>query len=190
MGLLYQFPAEENPLDDCVKITQGKLTLVNYGLPYLFWFYFAAFLVLLLPMYLAVATPAQKLMQTRQLFDQLLGGSVFALLLALPVIALSFFTYQKTICKKDATLLMIHKLFGITYWKQSLALAHREALTIVHCLDSPNVAAQKQMPGTQGFQNRGYYQLLAEGEDGKQSLVDRHSQLGEIKKIQRLLLKY
>ncbi len=190
MGLLYQFPAEENPLDDCVKITEGRLMLTNYGLPYLFWFYFAAFLVLLLPMYLAIAGPAQKLMQTHQFFDQLLGGGVFALLLALPLVALSFFTYQKTIRKKKAALLITHKLFGIPYWRQRLALANPSALTIKHCLDSPNLAAQKQIPGTQGFQNRGYYQLLAESEDGKQYLVDRHSQLGEIKRIQRLLLKY
>ncbi len=190
MGLIYQFPVQENHLDDCINTAEGRIRLTNYSLPTIFWFYFASLLMLLIIMCLAMASPMQKLMQSNDFFDQLLASITLALMFFLPLVGLGFFGYQKAIDKKGPVFTVTHKIFGVICRRQKIVLSHPQALVIKHHLDSPNLAAQNQAPEMRAFQNRGYHQLFAQSADGKHYLIDRHSQLGEMKKLRRLLMKY
>ncbi len=190
MGLIYQFPVQENPLDDRISIKEGEVTLKNYGLPLIFWGYMAIILVVIFFMYFAIQNPTIKLINTPDPINKLLGISVFSLLILIPLTLLSFFFYEKIIQKKGDILILTHKLFWIPCWRKTIFLKNPESFTTTHFMDSPNIAAKHQDPRLKSFQNRGYHQLFAECKKGEMHFIDRHSQSGEIKKIRELLLKH
>ncbi|MCY4524225.1 MAG: hypothetical protein OXB84_05765 [Halobacteriovoraceae bacterium] len=191
MGLLYQFPIQENPDDDCIEqLSNGRLTLKSYGLPMIFWGYAASILLIIFFMFLISKEPIWKLIQENDLASKLLGLSAFFLFALFPLLLLGFLFYQKVIQRNGSTLSLVNKVLGIAYWKKTIQLKTGQSLVIAHFMDSPNVAKSKGDARLKGFENRGYYQLFAEDQTGKLHLIDRHSNLREMKKMRELLQKY
>ena len=190
MGLLYQFPVEENELDDRINITNDTLTIRNYGLPMVFWGYLLAMLGVIVIMVLAIKTPALKLASTDDTINKFLGYGVLVLLAILPVCILGFYFFDKKISKKGAELTLSYSVFWIPFWTKKISLKDAKSLEMNHFIDSPNVAAIEKKPDMTGFQNRGYHELFAVNTNGEKILVDRNSRRGEIKKLLALLEKY
>ena len=96
MGLLYVFPVslEEK---DFVELRDEKITLKTYGLPYLFWGYALAILMIITFMFLAIKAPVLKLIELGDETDTMLGYSFLAFLGSLPVFILAFFFFEKII---------------------------------------------------------------------------------------------
>tara|TARA_R110002072_G_scaffold276051_1_gene437580 strand:- start:340963 stop:341601 length:639 start_codon:yes stop_codon:yes gene_type:complete len=190
MGLLYQFPVEENPQDDRIQIQENKLTIRNYGLPLIFWGYLLAILAVIFIMFLVIKGPALKLAATDDTINKLLGNGVLAFLAVLPISVLAFYFFDKAIIKNGDQLILKYSVFWIPVWKKRILLKAKDSLELNHFIDSPNVAKIENKTDMAGFQNRGYHELFAVDTNGKRILIDRNSRKGEVRKLKELLEKY
>jgi hypothetical protein len=190
MGLLFQIPVEENIQDDHVQIKDSTLTLKSYGLPYIFWGYLAAALTVIIFMYLAIRTPIEKLILTKDPLNVLLGWIVALTLFGIPTVLISFYFYEKRIQKKKELLTLSDYFFGMPIRKKIIQLKDPHSLEIGHFLDSPNVAKIRDDKDMKAFANRGHYELYARAQNDKTILIDRNSRPGELKKLKSLLSNY
>lgn len=188
MGLLFQTPVELNELDDRIKIKEETLILKTYGLPMVFWGYLAALFVVLFFMILAIKDPLIKVLTGEDTINKVIGILLTGLLTFGPLTLLGFYFYEKVIKKKKDQLVIIHKTFFLPLIKKSYQI-DPGSIEIEHFLDSPNMAALDKKQGMAGFENRGYFKLMATSE-GKKILIDRNSRRGEMRKLKELLEKY
>lgn len=189
MGLLFVLPVslEEG---DRAELRGDTLVLKSYGLPMVFWGYLSGIFVIVTAMGLGIKAPLLKLYQTQDALNQLIVLSCAFILAAVPLGLLLAFFYEKRILKNQADLSVEKKIFGITFWKSNKKLASQDALEIGHFLDSPNMAKIQDDPELRGFQNKGYFELFAELENGKKVMIDRSSRKADLKKLQAILSKY
>jgi hypothetical protein len=186
MGLLYAFPVslEEN---DFADLKDQTLTLKTYGLPYIFWGYATAVVLIIFFMFLAIKAPVMKLIQLGDETDALLGYALLSFIGLLPIIIFGFFFYEKRIVRKPGTLSLEHRVFGIKVFSETFQIDANDSLSIETFLDSPNVARMKGGEESAGFQNKGYFILWLTSKDGKRIRVDRSSRKADLVKIQELL---
>ena len=186
MGLLYVFPVslEEK---DFVELRDEKITLKTYGLPYLFWGYALAILMIITFMFLAIKAPVLKLIELGDETDTLLGYSFLAFLGSLPVFILSFFFFEKRIIKKGQSLTLEYRFFGLKVFAETFTLAEVNPFTIGPYLSSPNLARIKGASDSAGFQNKGYFVLWLNTSEGKKINIDRHSRKVDLEKLEELL---
>lgn len=186
MGLLFQMPVKPDPQDDRIKLTESELTIKSYGLPMVFWGYLGAIFTVVFFMILAAKGPLMKIINGDDLINRILGLGVFALFIIGPIVILGFYFYEKMIVKDKETISVTHKTFFIPILKTSLPLANT-TLEVIHHMDSPNKALMEQKSGMKGFENRGYFRLIAKNSDGRQLIVDRNGRKGEMRKLLDLL---
>jgi len=191
MGLLYQFPVKESELDDRIKISSDKtLTLKNYGLPYIFWGYLAAILLVVFFMVLAIKDPIARVLAADDEINKFLGYALISILILAPLSLLGLYFFDKEITKKGNLIIIKQSVFWIPFRKKSIQLKDENSLIITHFMDSPNVAKLKNQKELRGFENQGYHELFAKGPNSKLTLIDRNSRVGELRKLKELLLKY
>lgn len=189
MGLMYLFPTEENESEQ-IKIDPEKKQVIlrSYGLPWIFWGYLAAVLVVIFAMYLAIRDPLIKLKMSEDLINVKLAYIVEWTLYLTPVILLGFFLYEKIIAKNQLEITITHKVFFIPFYSYKLKIQTNQDLVIEHFLESPNVAKMQNRPELRGFENKGYFELRAIVGNNKK-LVDRHSRRQDLVKIKEILSK-
>lgn len=186
MGLLYVFPVG-NDEEDFVIRKDDSVTLKTYGLPYIFWFYAACVVAVIFFMFLAIKEPVLKLVQLGDDTDAMLGYSLLTFIGFLPVIVFGFFFYEKRIVREKNELSLIHKVFGITVFKEKFLLESGDALTVEPFLSSPNVARMEAREDNVGFQNKGYFILWLKNKDGQRIQIDRHSRKTDLEKLKKLI---
>lgn len=186
MGLLYVFPVslEEK---EFAEVKDETLTLKTYGLPYIFWGYALAILIVIAFMFLAVRSPVLKLISLGDETDALLGYSLLVFLGSLPLILFGFFFYEKRIVKKHKTLILEYRVFGLKVFSEKFTPDQSTPFTIEAFLDSPNIARMKGGDESVGFQNKGYHILWLKTADGKRINIDRHSRKADLIKLEELL---
>jgi hypothetical protein len=189
MGLVFQTPIELNDLDDRIKVVDGKLILRTYGLPMIFWGYLLAVFAVLFFMILAIKVPLMTVLKGDDQINRILGICVLTLFIVGPSTLLAFYFYEKEISKKGQQLIVKHKVFFIPFKTYKLSLDNQE-IVLEHFLDSPNMAVQEKRDGMKGFENRGYFKLVAKNQSGKDILIDRNGRRGEMKKLKSLLDQY
>jgi hypothetical protein len=189
MGLMFQMPLEENELDDRIEFSKenNSLRLRSYGLPMIFWGYLAAVLSVVFFMILAIKAPILKILSSDDALNHFLAYCVISLFIFGPLIAVGFYFYEKEIFKQNNKIKVIHKVFFIALKTHHIEISADNQLTLIHLLDSPNVAKAQKKDGMAGFENRGYYQVFVNDTSGKRVLVDRNSRRGEMKKLVKLL---
>lgn len=186
MGLLYAFPISLEETD-FAEVKDQKLTLKTYGLPYLFWGYAAAVLMVILFMFLAVRAPVLKLVAVGDQIDALLGYGLLSMIALMPVIILSFFFFEKRIVKKARQLNLEYRVFGLKLMTRIFVPHETSPYTVGPYLTSPNLARIKGGEEAAGFQNKGYFVLWVNTQDGKRIQVDRHSRKADMVKLEELL---
>lgn len=195
MGLLYLLPISEKESGQ-VEIKENKngsktLVLKSYGLPKIFWIYLFGITLIFSSLLFASWSALIKLSNSNDPMDMALGIIVLITMFGIPSVLITFFFYQKRIIKNKQSLLIEKKVFGIPFSKKKFQLNKSEGtFKVKHQLDSPNYARIQDKPGTVGFQNRGYYQIYAELENGKDLFLDRHSNLHDSKKLVAFLNNY
>lgn len=187
---MYLFPTEENESEQITIDTSDKtITLKSYGLPWVFWGYLAAVLVVIGAMYLAIREPLLKIKMSDDLINIKLAYLVEWTLILAPIFLLGFFLYEKILIKKNKQITIMHKVFFIPIFKKNLFFNSNEDFVIEHFLESPNVAKMANRPELKGFENKGYFELrLISG--NKKSFIDRHSRKQDLVKIKEILSKY
>lgn len=190
MGLLYPYPIEENNDDDHIKVSEQGIALRTYGLPYIFWGYLLAIYVVIFFLGLAIHGPMMKMISGTDEINRILALIVMACLYFTPVFLLAMFFLEGRISKNKKTLILKKVLFGIPFWKKTIKLMDADAFAVEHYLSSPNYARIKENNELIGYQNRGYFQIFARDENGKNHLIDRHSQKRELQRLSQLLSKY
>lgn len=191
MGLLYQFPIEENELDDRIVVdTDLGLNIKNYGLPMLFWGYLAAIIMVISFMLLAIYAPLLRLIETDDVINKLLGIIVFLTIFSIPSVLLAFFFYEKSIFKNESNMTITQKVFWIPFSKTKIDLLAKDAIVSDHFMDSPNMAKIYKPDGMKGFENRGYFELFAVDKNQRKYLIDRNSNKTTMKKLRELLIRY
>lgn len=186
MGLMYVFPVSQEETD-FVKLEPSKITLKSYGLPYIFWAYAAAALMMVGFMSLAIKDPILKLIQLGDEVDVTLGYSLFTFLGLIPIVALAFFFYEKRIVKESNTVKLIYRVYGMTVFSESFTITDNNAFWVEHFIDSPNMARMKGGEEAAGFQNKGYFILWMKTANDKKIMVDRHSRKVDVDKLLALL---
>lgn len=191
MGLLYQFPRSEKEIPFFLK-GQDKdgnfKRLSTYGLPMLFWGYFLAALTVLAIMYLLIFSPLQKMVNGTDSINIALGWTVHLFFLGLPLITLGFLFFEKQIYRYPKKIVIVHKVFGLPYWRKTFPLNEAGPhFEVKHYMGSPNIAKMKGETKMRGFQNHGYYQLFLTDNKGLTHLIDRSSQKNLIDKVKELL---
>jgi len=186
MGLLYAFPVSLEE-EDFAEIKNKTLTLKTYGLPYLFWGYATAIVMVVFFMFLAVKAPVLKLVELGDETDATLGYALLTTIGLMPMLIFSFFFYEKRLVRKDQELTIEHRLFGLKIFSDTLSLSETEPYTVGPYLSSPNLARIKGGEEAQGFQNKGYFVLWVNTKDGKRIQVDRHSRKADLSKLEELL---
>ncbi|MFG1522234.1 hypothetical protein [Halobacteriovorax sp. ZH2_bin.1] len=189
MGLMFIFPVSKEEKDR-ITINEEGLTLKTYGLPMVFWGYLLAAATVVIAMFIGVKGPMIKLYNTGDSINQALVIAVAATLFLIPFITLCFYMYEKFIVKQGDKLILKHRIFFIPIYKKVYKLEAKDAFSIDHFMDSPNVAKMKQDPTMRGFENKGYFQLFAKLENGKYIFVDRSNRKADLKKIQALLSEF
>jgi hypothetical protein len=186
MGLLYVFPVslEEK---DFVAIKDHRLTLKTYGLPYIFWGYAVAVLIVILFMFLAIKAPVLKLISLGDETDSLLGYTFLTFMGFLPIIILSFFFYEKRIIKSADVITLEYRFFGLKVFSENFTPADQDPYHIGPYLSSPNIARLKNEESSEGFQNKGYFVLWLNTKAGKRIAIDRHSRKVDLVKLEELL---
>lgn len=188
MGLLYAFPVSLEE-DDFATLQSDKLTLKTYGLPYIFWGYAVAILIVIGFMFLAIKDPILKLVELGDETDAMLGYSLLAFIAALPVILMGFFFYEKRIVRTPGLIALQHRVFGLPVFSEQFQPAKEIPYSIEAFLDSPNVARMKGGEDAAGFQNKGYFVLWLNTADSKRIALDRHSRKADLVKLEELLRK-
>jgi len=186
MGLLYVFPVslEEK---DFVEIKDQTMTLKTYGLPYVFWGYATAVIMMIFFMFLAIKAPVFKLMALGDSIDLKLGYALLTFIGLLPLFIFALFFYEKRIVKKEELLSLEYRVFGIKVFSEHFIPAKEQAFEIKPYLSSPNFARIKGGDDVSGFTNKGYYTLKLNTQDGKIILIDRHSRKADLIKLEELL---
>ena len=186
MGLLYVFPVSLEE-EGFAEVKNDTMTLKTYGLPYIFWGYATAILIVIFFMFFAVKSPVLKLISLGDETDALLGYSLLTFIGSLPIIIFGFFFYEKRIIKKHDMLSLEHRIFGIKVFSESFRPDEKNPFSIEAFLDSPNLARIRGGNETTGFQNKGYHILWLNTADGKRINVDRHSRKADLIKLEELL---
>ena len=186
MGLLYAFPVSLEE-EDFAEIKDKTITLKTYGLPYLFWGYATAIVMVVFFMFLAVKAPVLKLVALGDETDATLGYTLLTIIGLMPVLIFSFFFYEKRLVRKNQELTVEHRLFGLKIFSDTLTLSETDPYTVGPFLSSPNLARIKGGEEAQGFQNKGYYVLKVNTKDGKRIQIDRHSRKADLLKLEELL---
>jgi hypothetical protein len=186
MGLLYVFPVslEEK---DFAKIKDQTITVKTYGLPYIFWAYAAAIIMVILFMFLAIKAPILKLVAVGDDVDSLLGYGLLVFIGLLPIFILSVFFYEKRIVRDKNSIALEYRVFGIKLFSQKYVPAEKDPFVIAPYLASPNRARIDGGDDAAGFQNKGYFTLKLNTASGKTVLIDRHSRKIDLIKLAELL---
>ena len=189
MGLLYVFPVslEEK---DFVVVKDQTITLKTYGLPYLFWGYATAAIMVILFMFLAIKAPVLKLIMLGDGTDSMLGYSLLTFIGVLPVLILSVFFYEKRLIKTKRCISIEYRLFGMKIFSESFTTAEDGAFLVNPYLSSPNQARIQGGEDSANFQNKGYFTLKLKTDSGKMILIDRHSRKADLIKLEELLKKF
>lgn len=191
MGLLFQFPNQLNDLDDRIAVeSDKKLVLKTYGLPWIFWGYYVAVLVVLFFMYLAIRGPIESIFKSGDAINIGLAYLAIAVMLGIALFGLAMLFYEKVLIKHGTLLSITHKVFWLPIWKTTYKLTSQEAVELAHFMDSPNMARIKHEKGFEAFENRGYFEVIIICEKRGKVAIDRHSQKHDIKKFIELLKSY
>jgi hypothetical protein len=188
MGLMYVFPVAEDETDFYNK-KDDVLTLKTYGLPYIFWIYALCSVAVIFFMFLAIKAPVLKLIALGDETDATLGYSLLSLIGCLPVFIFAFFFYEKRIIKHKNEISLVHKVFGITVFKEKIQVENTDSLSVESFISSPNLARIKSSDENLGFQNKGYFVLWLKNKDGRKIQIDRHSRKSDLDKLKALLEK-
>lgn len=190
MGLLYPLPISTEE-SDFVTINDNQVILKSYGLPYIFWLYGLAALVVYVAMMLGISSTINTLVSSEDIVNQVLAISFIVFSISLPITVIGFFFYQKVISinYSDQCLKVTHKIFGLSLKTKTLKFNKEPVLDIHHYLDSPNMARIQHGNEMRGFKNKGYFILEAQDESNK-VLIDRSSSKTDLKKIKELLLNH
>lgn len=188
MGLMYVFPVSEEETDFAIR-REGALILKTYGLPYIFWAYALASVLVLFFMFFAIKEPVLKLMSLGDETDTTLGYTLLGFVGLLPLVIFSFFFYEKRIVVKGKELGLEHRLFGLRVFSEKFLLEPGDELEITNFIDSPNVARMKNTPESLGFQNRGYFTLKLRARDGRTFMIDRHNRKVDLEKLREMILR-
>ncbi len=189
MGLMYLFPTEKNESDHIISDSSNKyLKLRSYGLPWIFWGYLAASLIVIFTMMIAIKDPMIKLWQSEDEINIFLVKVVAFTLIATPIGLISFFFFEKEIKRNENIITLTYKIFFIPFFSKKFSIKTPENIIVKHFLDSPNVAKLKRDPNLVGFENRGYFELFVESERGEMIKIDRHSKKGDLEKLKAFLL--
>jgi hypothetical protein len=183
---MYVFPIAEDEADFFEKENE-TLTLKTYGLPYIFWIYALCSVAVIFFMFMAIKAPVLKLIALGDETDALLGYSFLSFVGILPVFIFAFFFYEKRIIKHKNQVSLVHKVFGITVFKQKFVVEATDAFSVESFLTSPNVARMQASQENLGFQNKGYFVLWLKSKDGKRIRIDRHSRKADMEKLKALL---
>ncbi len=191
MGLLYPFPVSADESDfTTIKLNEsGKVSMVKvktYGLPYLFWGYAAAIIVAIIFLWLAVRAPLEKLKSYNDSFDLMLIYGLETLIYATVLSLIAFLFYQKSITRRQNEIEVAHAFFGLKLLKFTYQIGP-DSFQIRHHLDSPNVARLKGGEESLGFQNKGYFALWVQTQDGRFIQLDRHSRKADLSALAALL---
>lgn len=186
MGLLYVFPVslEEK---DFADINGQTITLKTYGLPYLFWGYATAIIMIIFFMFLAIKAPILKLVALGDDVDSILGYGLLSFIGMLPIFIFSVFFYEKRIVKTKNSIALEYRVFGLKLFSQNYIPDEKDPFIIAPYLASPNRARIDGGDESAGFQNKGYYTLKLKTADGKTILIDRHSRKADLIKLEELL---
>ena len=194
MGLLYILPLSEDEREhvEVRRPTSGGAAIVlkSYGLPAIFWGYFAAICLIILIMFMAVHVPLKKLICSNDTFDLALGVVVYATLFLIPAVLSAYFFYEKALEKCGTRLLIRHRIFGIPVAQKKLVLKTDLPFEVMNFRASPNMARLQKRPEMRGFYNQGYFELFASLENGQKVFIDRHSRKADLLKMVELLLRY
>lgn len=185
MGLLYQFPISIDE-ENYVVQENDQLTLKSYGLPIIFWFYFLGSMIIFSFLTLGVMKPLRKLLTYPDPINQLIGYSLIFLLISIPLTLIAFFFYEKRLTRFKDHFGIGHHLFGFKFKQQNFSLKDIK-VSLDHFLDSPNMARMQNVPGTKGFQNKGYFELYLVTKENRKVLIDRSSRKIDLEKIKDLL---
>ena len=192
---MYIFPVsiEESDRTEILtsKNTPSKKTIVlkTYGLPMVFWSYLAAILVVIATMWLASHTIILKLKSFNDPGLSALAFLVQYTLILTPIILLGFFFYEKQLKKSGTELILVFKVFFLPIFSKKIILDSKDALSVDHFMDSPNMAKIHDKASLKHFENKGYFELYARSA-GKIILIDRHSRKADLIKLKDLLSSY
>lgn len=186
MGLLYVFPVGEDEEDFVIRSNES-ITLKTYGLPYIFWFYAVCIVAVIFFMFLAIKEPVLKLVQLGDETDAMLGYSLLTTVGLMPIIVFGFFFYEKRLIKIKNELSIVHKIFGITVFKEKFLIESGDSLSVEPFISSPNIARIEAREDNSGFQNKGYFVLWLKNKDGQRIQLDRHSRKVDLEKLKKLI---
>ena len=163
------------------------MTLKTYGLPYIFWGYATAVLMVIFFMFLAVKAPVLKLVELGDETDAMLGYTLLSFIGMLPVLIFAFFFFEKRIVKKIKQVTLEYRIFGLKVFSETFTPADVDPFLVGPFLSSPNLARIKGGEDAAGFQNKGYFILWLNSDKGKVIQLDRSSRKADLVKLEELL---
>jgi len=188
MGLLYLYPTQADEKDYIILESQNPLLvrIKSYGLPWIFWLYAAASLILLAILTFSIFNPLTKLFEMATFWDQVLIYSISSTLI-LTVFGIFIFLYwQNHIVLTPQMISIEYRPFGLKIFQKQIERIPKLKIEVYHFLDSPNVARSEGDERYKQFQNKGYFELVALNNDQK-ILLDRSSRKQDLEDLKSII---
>ena len=193
MGLMYPYPVSSNEQDH-VKIQKSNdsstITVKSYGLPYIFWGYLLAVLIVIIFMVIAIKDPLNRLIATNDPINVLMGQCVWLTLALTPAAFTTLFFIENRIIKKQSSITLKTYIFWLPVKSKQYRLKAPNSLHVSRFEGTPNVAKMQNSAQMKTHQNKGYFELFGLDESGKEFLIDRHSRKADLDGLKSLLEKY
>jgi hypothetical protein len=191
MGLLYLYPTQADEKDYIILESQNPLLvrIKSYGLPWIFWLYAAASLMLLAILTFSIYTPLIKLFEMATFWDQVLIYSISSTLI-LTVFGIFIFLYwQNHIVLTPQRISIEFRPFGIKIFQKEIDRNPQFRIEVYHFLDSPNIARSEGDERYKQFQNKGYFELVAYNNEQK-IILDRSSRKQDLEDLKNLITSF
>ena len=172
---------------DHIEENNEQITVKSYGLPYIFWGYLLAVLIVIVFMIIAIKGPLSKLIATGDDINVAMAYTVWATLFLVPMGFTTLFFIENRITKKADELTLSTYVFKIRLKTKTYTLRKENPLEVDRFEGTPNIAKLENIPDMKTHQNKGYFELFAYTSRGEKVLVDRHSRKVDLEKLIQLL---
>lgn len=191
MGLLYLFPTSLEETEFVTidnKTTPSTLKVTSYGLPWIFWIYAGAALLVLSMLTYSIIGPVKTLYEISAGVDRFLIGSLLVTIILTYLSVILFLYWRLLIIVTPSHLYLEYRPFGLKIYRKAIEKDSSFSLEVKHFMDSPNLARLHKDDRYKSFQNSGYFELYAINSKRK-ILLDRSSRKQDLEDLKALLLK-
>lgn len=192
MGLLYIFPDSLDDDKHCLTDKQSqKLEITSYPLPLIFYGYYLAIILTLIPMYYLVHKYLSQILngENALFIDKIMAYLVYGVFIFIILAGWVMLSFKKKIVidTKKNILHLKYEFSKLFSWKKLFAFDQSTLFEVFCNNPNPNMAKIKNEQQMAKFFNTGYFELNMIV-NNKKICIDRSNQKRDLIKLKEMIL--